>query len=101
MGDDEDTAAELTEVFFKPLTHDNIQVVCRFVKDEQVRRIDKGCRQLKARFLPARKGQGVVLPSGFRIAQSNQDPLDVIFVVIPIQMGIAGFHTAVAVQDIL
>lgn len=101
MRDDEDTTAELTKIFFQPFTHDNIQVVRRFVEDEQIRRIDKSRRQLKARFLSARKGQGVVLPGGFWIAQSHQDPLDVIFVVITIQVCIAGFHPTITVQDIL
>ena len=72
MADQQDRAVEFEEVFFQPFDRGQVQVIGRFVQEQQVRLADENLRQVQLGSLPAGERFDVLLPGIGRQADAEQ-----------------------------
>ena len=101
MADHEQAAAEIVQVLLQPFHHADVQMVRRFVKNEEFRRTHEGRRQHKARLLAAGQAFRRLLPHGFRKGQAEEDLLQVRLVVVPVQILVALRCPGIGVEHLL
>ena len=82
MGNHEDPALVRAQVVFEPLEHAHIEVVRRFIEEQEVRMAHEGGSKIDADLLPTREGVDVSIPVFLREAEPGQDLLGHCFIVI-------------------